>query len=554
MVRNRLTAAIAVLGALLAASMPGVAAAPAETRLRWGQWVNSEFRLFTMSRDAPADVERMPKGSFGNGAVSSDGTRVLGTSYVGERRFLGIGTPDGELIARLAAAATGGSWSADGKTVLYERDYHLWLMDPDGANKRRITPDGFYASSASLSPDGKHIVFSRFQASPRSTSLYVIRSDGSDALNPRQLTTATEGAYDESPRWSPDGASVVFTRQVTDGQTATYSVHAIAADGTDERELATGRYANAPVWSPIGDQVAFTMRKDGATNIFIVGVDGTGLVQVTDTPAAEYNLEWAVVPACSRQGTPGDDVLEGTNGDDVICGHEGADRVIASAGSDIFLGGRGIDKIDYRGAAGPVEADFRSTVARANGNATRLYGVEGVWGTARDDVIFGHDGRSVLVGNDGDDALIGRDGDDTLTGGDGNDVLRPGADGDDSNGGAGRDTVSFIDAADRVRVNLGEGFAFGQGQDILVGIEKVVGSPYDDFIVGSDGGNVLRGGDGEDNLDGQDGPDDVYGGDDRDFLFGRGGADDLYGDGGRDYIDGGADDDDCYSGAQEARC
>src|SRR5262249_6616736 len=90
---------------------------------------------------------------------------------------------------------------------------------------------------------------------------------------------------------------------------------------------------------------------------------------------------------------------------------------------------------------------------------------------------------------------IGGDGDDTLTGGAGVNTL---------NGGAGRDAASYAQAAAAVHVDLGIAgpqATGGGGTDALVSIEDVIGSAFDDTLIGAPGVvNRLSGGAGNDLL------------------------------------------------------
>ena len=81
-------------------------------------------------------------------------------------------------------------------------------------------------------------------------------------------------------------------------------------------------------------------------------------------------------------------------------------------------------------------------------------------------------------------------GDDTLDGGAGNDAL---------DGGDGTDTASYAQATGSVTVNLSTGTATGAaGNDTLTSIENVVGSAYDDLLIGDWHANYLSGGAGND--------------------------------------------------------
>lgn len=60
-------------------------------------------------------------------------------------------------------------------------------------------------------------------------------------------------------------------------------------------------------------------------------------------------------PACTINGTAGQDVLTGGPGADVICGLGDADHLVGGGGSDHLLGGAGNDTLDGRDASGNVD-------------------------------------------------------------------------------------------------------------------------------------------------------------------------------------------------------
>ncbi|WP_276199581.1 calcium-binding protein [Chelatococcus sp. XZ-Ab1] len=130
-------------------------------------------------------------------------------------------------------------------------------------------------------------------------------------------------------------------------------------------------------------------------------------------------------------------------------------------------------------------------------------------GTDDDDRLYGTRFADVLEGLGGNDDLVGYAGDDSLFGGDGNDRLWGGPGVDLLDGGAGRDTAVYLSSLAGVSVDLrlsgpqeSAGDAAG---DVLVGIENVTGSRFDDVLIGDSGNNTLRGGAGADIIDGGDG-------------------------------------------------
>ena len=145
-----------------------------------------------------------------------------------------------------------------------------------------------------------------------------------------------------------------------------------------------------------------------------------------------------------------------------------------------------------------------STAANGFDTKTRIYAPV-VGPTEGSDVLVGTSGDDTLTGLGGTDHLYGREGDDLLIGGLGADVL---------NGGPGIDTASYEDNWGAVFVNLtlGQGFGNAAQGDTYSGIENVVGSVFNDTLIGSDAVNRLDGGDGNDTLIGSLGGDVLVGG------------------------------------------
>ena len=74
-----------------------------------------------------------------------------------------------------------------------------------------------------------------------------------------------------------------------------------------------------------------------------------------------------------------------------------------------------------------------------------------------------------------------------------------------------------------VVVNLTDGKATGifAGADHgCSSIENVIGSAFDDILIGDDGSNIIKGGSGDDSIDGRAGDDILEGGDGNDYLQG----------------------------------
>lgn len=175
-------------------------------------------------------------------------------------------------------------------------------------------------------------------------------------------------------------------------------------------------------------------------------------------------------------------------------------------------------------------------------------GVDDITGGSLDDLVSGGNGNDLIRGGAGNDTLAGDGNADRLEGGDGNDSLNGGGSSDTLVGGLGNDlldgglstdTVDFTAAAGPVTVNLALGTATGEGDDILLNIERVTGSGFGDTITGDTIANLLIGGGGNDTMFGGNGNDALTGGTGIDHVSGEAGHDTLKWDT-ADSFDGGA--------------
>ena len=112
-----------------------------------------------------------------------------------------------------------------------------------------------------------------------------MNADGSDE---RRISFGG-GGY-ASPRWSPDGEHIAFTRIA--GPVRRIGV--IAPDGTGERIVTTGSADQAPSWGPGGRQLLFQARDpaSGRTGLFMTSLAG-GEVRPVATPVNAADPSWS---------------------------------------------------------------------------------------------------------------------------------------------------------------------------------------------------------------------------------------------------------------------
>lgn len=170
----------------------------------------------------------------------------------------------------------------------------------------------------------------------------------------------------------------------------------------------------------------------------------------------------------------------------------------------------GIDSITVFGMGETGDLFLPHDTITADANPPGITTLDG--GSGNDD-IFGSPGDDVILGGDGIDVLQARDGDDLINTG-------PSAEDpfferfEQADGGSGFDTITYADRPSGIRTDFAiTGFAIdsdGTSDNLSGGIEKVVGSHFDDEMIGGilsdtfvgNGGNdVMCGGLGIDTVD-----------------------------------------------------
>ena len=145
-----------------------------------------------------------------------------------------------------------------------------------------LTTSRIERSSPAWSPSGDEIAFARTQREPSGSVWRVVESGSGiyvrgrgQSGGERRLIAGVTTSLD----WSRDG-QLVFERPVPDDHEGDLFI--ANADGTGERHLTAGA---SPRWSPDGSRIAFT--RDG--QIFVVNEDGSGVQRV----ALGNGLAWS---------------------------------------------------------------------------------------------------------------------------------------------------------------------------------------------------------------------------------------------------------------------
>lgn len=174
-------------------------------------------------------------------------------------------------------------------------DYDIYTAHADGSDVERLTGAPGYDAEATISLDGKRIVFT----SVRNGDLDIYTMDA-DGKNVRQVTN--EIGYDGGPFFSPDGKQIVYRayhpadpKEISDYKAlldrrlvrpTKLDIFVMNVDGSNKRRVTNLNKASfAPYFLPNGRQIIFSSNagdpKGRNFDLYLVNVDGTGLEQVT---------------------------------------------------------------------------------------------------------------------------------------------------------------------------------------------------------------------------------------------------------------------------------
>lgn len=181
--------------------------------------------------------------------------------------------------------------SPDGKTILFtsnrDGDLDLYTMDIEGKQIRRITKDLGYDGGAFFSPDGSKIVWRASRpkteseikeykdllaqdlVAPTNMHLFIANADGSDM---KQITNLPRASW--APFFHPSGKKIIFASNYEHERGFPFNLYLINTDGTGLEKITNGDTFDAfPMFSSDGMLFVFCSNRNNGgtrdTNIFI---------------------------------------------------------------------------------------------------------------------------------------------------------------------------------------------------------------------------------------------------------------------------------------------
>ena len=172
-------------------------------------------------------------------------------------------------------------------TSTRDGNHEIYVVDPDGNHRVRLTHHPAADSHPSWSPDGHRIAFVS-NSNGGNYQIYVMDSNG------KNMNRLTEEVYDGYPAWSPDGQTIAFERVEDDGLRS--KIHVVSPDGTNLQRLGADIQSNDrhPTWSPDSQRIAFVSWREGeGPEIYVMYANGKSRKRITNNSENERGPSWS---------------------------------------------------------------------------------------------------------------------------------------------------------------------------------------------------------------------------------------------------------------------
>jgi hypothetical protein len=334
----------------------------------------------------------------------------------------------------------------------------------------------------------------------------VIGGSGNDFLTGSSTTKTLSGGAGGDDTFDGGGANVIVTGSSNGTNTLTFAQAGAPVTVNLQTGTATGygtetfthiqsvigsSYADLIVAaadsSAISGGAAGNDTIDASQTTAVISGSATGnnvLTFANDVNAVNVNLQLQFYDGGYGAGSANNiQNIIGSSHDDVLIGALNTRSISGDGGNDVFDGGgggsvsapeqiiggaTGTNTLTFAAAGQGVNVNLQAGTATGYG-VQSITNVQQIIGSAYNDTILGASTTLSLSGGQGGiDLFDGGGGNETITG-----------------SSSGNNTVTYVNATNGVAVDLGSGVATGYGNEMLIAIQRIIGSNFADTLTGT---------------------------------------------------------------------
>ncbi|NBY02974.1 MAG: hypothetical protein EBQ87_13475, partial [Planctomycetes bacterium] len=153
----------------------------------------------------------------------------------------------------------------------------------------KITNDGSFKSHLAWSPDGKKLLFTRIHQGKM--ELCTVKAEKSAEVVPLVVPSPNTPHFDG--HWSADGKSIVYVHDILQGTDGKLQINEVLADGTGAKVLIPHKaFEESPRYSPDGKHIAWVSTRDGNQEIYSLELANQKVQRLTQDQGFDNNPNW----------------------------------------------------------------------------------------------------------------------------------------------------------------------------------------------------------------------------------------------------------------------
>lgn len=181
-------------------------------------------------------------------------------------------------------------YSPDGRHIIFANKVGnnptaIWMVNADGLNPHLLYTGAGDIVAVTWSPDGERIAYAMNMGVPQEYEIFTMDANGRNHIRVSQGLQGIGGSLD----WSPDGKWLL----VYAGPFSDKDIYEIDPTNGNYVQVTHGGNNAGGSYSPDGKYIVFnSLRNNDQADLYVMNVDGTNQIQLTNDPEPDWGANW----------------------------------------------------------------------------------------------------------------------------------------------------------------------------------------------------------------------------------------------------------------------